>query len=71
MKMYREGKYSNRSRWLQSAVDRLAEPEKRTRLVRELASWTRAKSRASPRKVSEPSIGPNTERRGNIAIPTR
>ena len=33
----REGKYSNRSRALQSAVNLLSEREKRTRLVRELA----------------------------------
>jgi len=33
----REGKYSNRSRALQSAVDLLAEREKRTRLALELA----------------------------------
>ena len=33
----REGRYPNRSRALQSAVDLLSEREKRTRLVRELA----------------------------------
>jgi Arc/MetJ-type ribon-helix-helix transcriptional regulator len=33
----REGKYANRSRALQSAVNLLSEREKRTRLVRELA----------------------------------
>jgi Arc/MetJ-type ribon-helix-helix transcriptional regulator len=33
----REGKYSNRSRAVQSAVDLLSEREKRTRLARELA----------------------------------
>lgn len=33
----REGKYPNRSRALQSAVNLLNEREKRTRLVRELA----------------------------------
>jgi len=33
----KEGKYPNRSRALQSAVDLLSEREKRTRLVRELA----------------------------------
>jgi Arc/MetJ-type ribon-helix-helix transcriptional regulator len=32
----KEGKYPNRSRALQSAVDLLSEREKRTRLVREL-----------------------------------
>jgi Arc/MetJ-type ribon-helix-helix transcriptional regulator len=32
----REGKYPNRSRALQSAVNLLSEPEKRTRLAREL-----------------------------------
>ena len=33
----REGKYPNRSRALQSAVNLLSDREKRTRLVRELA----------------------------------
>ena len=33
----REGKYPNRSRALQSAVDLLSEREKRTRLARELS----------------------------------
>ena len=33
----REGKYANRSRALQSAVNLLSEREKRTRLARELA----------------------------------
>ena len=33
----KEGKYPNRSRALQSAVNLLSEREKRTRLVRELA----------------------------------
>jgi Arc/MetJ-type ribon-helix-helix transcriptional regulator len=33
----REGKYPNRSRALQSAVDLLTERQKRTRLARELA----------------------------------
>jgi Arc/MetJ-type ribon-helix-helix transcriptional regulator len=33
----REGKYPNRSRALQSAVDLLSERDKRTRLARELA----------------------------------
>ncbi|HTP30630.1 MAG TPA: ribbon-helix-helix domain-containing protein [Candidatus Acidoferrales bacterium] len=33
----REGKYPNRSRALQSAVNLLSEREKRTRLVRELS----------------------------------
>ena len=33
----REGKYSNRSRALQSAADLLTERDKRTRLARELA----------------------------------
>jgi Arc/MetJ-type ribon-helix-helix transcriptional regulator len=33
----REGKYPNRSRALQAAVNLLSEREKRTRLVRELA----------------------------------
>lgn len=38
----REGKYPNRSRALQSAVDLLAEREKRTRLARELAKLDRS-----------------------------
>ena len=37
----REGRYPNRSRALQSAVDLLAEREKRTRLARELAKLDR------------------------------
>jgi Arc/MetJ-type ribon-helix-helix transcriptional regulator len=37
----REGKYANRSRALQSAVDFLAEREKRRRLSRELAKVNR------------------------------
>jgi len=37
----REGKYSNRSRALQSAVNLLAEREKRQRLSRELAKLDR------------------------------
>jgi Arc/MetJ-type ribon-helix-helix transcriptional regulator len=37
----REGKYPNRSRALQSAVDLLSEREKRTRLARELAKLDR------------------------------
>jgi Arc/MetJ-type ribon-helix-helix transcriptional regulator len=36
-----EGRYPNRSRALQSAVDLLAEREKRTRLARELAKLDR------------------------------
>ena len=38
----REGKYPNRSKALQSAVQLLAEREKRTRLARELAKLDRA-----------------------------
>lgn len=37
----REGKYANRSRALQSAVDLLSEKEKRRRLARELAKLDR------------------------------
>ncbi len=37
----REGKYANRSRALQSAVDLLAEKEKRRRLARELGKLDR------------------------------
>jgi len=40
-RLVREGKYPNRSRALQAAVDLLAEREKRTRLVRELAKLDR------------------------------
>ena len=42
----REGRYPNRSRALQSAVDLLSEREKRTRLARELA-------RINPREEKE------------------
>jgi Arc/MetJ-type ribon-helix-helix transcriptional regulator len=38
----REGRYPNRSRALQSAVDYLAERDKRNRLVRELNKLDRA-----------------------------
>ena len=41
----REGRYPNRSRALQSAVDLLAEREKRTRLARELNKLDRAEER--------------------------
>lgn len=37
----REGKYPNRSRAVQAAVDLLSEREKRTRLARELAKLDR------------------------------
>ena len=37
----REGRYPNRSRALQAAVDLLSEREKRTRLARELAKLDR------------------------------
>ena len=40
-----EGKYPNRSRALQTAVDRLAEREKRSRLIRELAKLDRKEER--------------------------
>jgi Arc/MetJ-type ribon-helix-helix transcriptional regulator len=36
-RLVREGKYANRSRALQSAVDMLNERDKRSRLARELA----------------------------------
>ena len=39
----REGRYPNRSRALQSAVDLLVEREKRNRLARELARLDRAR----------------------------
>jgi Arc/MetJ-type ribon-helix-helix transcriptional regulator len=42
----REGRYPNRSRALQSAVDLLVEREKRNRLARELAKLDRAGEQA-------------------------
>jgi Arc/MetJ-type ribon-helix-helix transcriptional regulator len=42
----REGRYPNRSRALQSAVDLLVEREKRNRLARELAKLDRAREQA-------------------------
>ena len=41
----REGRYPNRSKALQSAVDLLTEREKRTRLARELKKLDRAEER--------------------------
>jgi Arc/MetJ-type ribon-helix-helix transcriptional regulator len=52
----REGRYPNRSRALQSAVNLLSEREKRTRLARELA-------RIDPkeeRQLAEQSLGDGT-----------
>jgi Arc/MetJ-type ribon-helix-helix transcriptional regulator len=42
----REGRYPNRSRALQSAVDFLVEREKRNRLARELAKLDRPREQA-------------------------
>lgn len=41
----KEGKYTNRSRALQSAVNLMSEREKRTRLVRELAKLNPAEEK--------------------------
>jgi Arc/MetJ-type ribon-helix-helix transcriptional regulator len=49
----REGKYPNRSRALQSAVDLLAERDKRTRLARELAKLNPAEEQ----KMAEEGLG--------------
>jgi len=49
----REGKYPNRSRALQAAVDLLADREKRTRLARELSKVDRQEER----KMAEEGIG--------------
>ena len=49
----REGKYANRSRALQSAVDLLAERDKRTRLARELAKLDRTEEQ----KMAEEGLG--------------
>lgn len=47
------GKYPNRSRAVQAAVDRLAEQEKRTRLMRELAKLNRREEQ----ELAEEGIG--------------
>ena len=52
----REGKYPNRSRALQSAVDLLAEREKRTRLARELAKLDPAEEQS----MAEEGLGDNS-----------
>jgi len=49
----REGRYPNRSRALQSAVDLLAEREKRNRLARELAKL----DRAGEQRLAEEGLG--------------
>jgi Arc/MetJ-type ribon-helix-helix transcriptional regulator len=49
----REGRYRNRSRALQSAVDLLTEGEKRTRLARELAKLNRAEEQ----RMAEEGLG--------------
>lgn len=52
----REGKYANRSRALQSAVDLLAEKEKRRRLARELAKLDRREEQ----HMAEEGLGAST-----------
>jgi Arc/MetJ-type ribon-helix-helix transcriptional regulator len=49
----REGKYPNRSRALQAAVNLLADREKRTRLARELSKLNRQEER----QMAEEGIG--------------
>jgi Arc/MetJ-type ribon-helix-helix transcriptional regulator len=49
----REGRYPNRSRALQAAVDLVAEREKRGRLVRELAKLDRAEEQ----RMAEEGLG--------------
>ncbi len=49
----REGKYPNRSRAMQQAVNLLAEREKRTRLARELAKLNPAEEQ----KMAEEGLG--------------
>jgi Arc/MetJ-type ribon-helix-helix transcriptional regulator len=49
----REGRYPNRSRVLQSAVDLLVEREKRSRLARELVKL----NRADEQRLAEEGIG--------------
>ena len=49
----REGKYPNRSRALQSAVDLLTERDKRKRLARELAKLDRAEEQ----RMAEEGLG--------------
>jgi Arc/MetJ-type ribon-helix-helix transcriptional regulator len=52
-RLVREGKYSNRSRALQSAVDLLVERERRARLARELAKL----NPAAERRIAQEGIG--------------
>lgn len=49
----KEGKYPNRSRALQAAVDLLTEREKRTRLARELSKLDRTKEQ----RMAEEGLG--------------
>jgi Arc/MetJ-type ribon-helix-helix transcriptional regulator len=49
----KEGKYPNRSRALQAAVDLLTEREKRTRLARELSKMDRKKEQ----RIAEEGLG--------------
>ena len=52
----REGRYPNRSRALQSAVDLLVEREKRARLIRELKKLDPAEER----RMAEEGLGDNS-----------
>lgn len=52
----REGKYPNRSRALQSAVDLLVEREKRTRFARELAKLDPTEEQ----RMAEDGLGDNS-----------
>jgi Arc/MetJ-type ribon-helix-helix transcriptional regulator len=52
----KEGRYANRSRALQSAVDLLTEREKRTRLARELAKIDPREER----QLAEEGLGDST-----------
>jgi len=59
----REGRYSNRNRALQSAVDLLVELQKRCQLTRELANSIRPRRSTWPKRGSETARGRNTEGR--------
>jgi Arc/MetJ-type ribon-helix-helix transcriptional regulator len=54
----REGKYPNRSRALQSAVDLLAERDSRQRLTRELAKLDRREEQ----RMADEGLGASSER---------
>ena len=59
----REGRYPNRSRALQSAVDLLTEREKRSRLARELKKLDPIEEQALPKRESGIRLGRDSERR--------